>query len=199
MSFHEIRLPTDISFGSAGGPQFSTNIISTQNGAEQRNVNWSEARARYSIIHAVKDATKIKELIEFFRARQGRAYAFRFKDWADFAATAQEIGTGNDTEKEFQLSKSYTSGDISISRAIKKPVTDSVKIYMDSVIQQSGWSVDLISGMITFAVAPQDGAIITADYEFDVPVRFGSDYLQSDLDTHGISSIREITLLEVRV
>ncbi len=36
MSFHDVRFPTDISYGSSGGPGFSTAIIEVDSGAEER-------------------------------------------------------------------------------------------------------------------------------------------------------------------
>ncbi len=43
MSFTEIRFPENISYGSTGGPEFSTDVVTTHNGCEQRNINWSHA------------------------------------------------------------------------------------------------------------------------------------------------------------
>lgn len=97
MAFHEIRFPDDISYGSNGGPEFSTDIIITQGGFEQRNSNWANARAKYNVAHGVKTETQLAELIAFFRARKGRAHGFRFKDWTDYQITGQVIGTGNGT------------------------------------------------------------------------------------------------------
>ncbi|RME61845.1 MAG: TIGR02217 family protein, partial [Alphaproteobacteria bacterium] len=48
-AFHDVRFPTDISFGSSGGPGFSTSIVETASGVEQRNANWAAARARYDV------------------------------------------------------------------------------------------------------------------------------------------------------
>ena len=42
MSFAEVRFPDDISYGSSGGPEYSTDIVETQSGHEQRNANWAE-------------------------------------------------------------------------------------------------------------------------------------------------------------
>ncbi len=39
MSFTEIRFPENISYGSIGGPEFSTDVVTTHNGCEQRNIN----------------------------------------------------------------------------------------------------------------------------------------------------------------
>ncbi|RYE16938.1 MAG: TIGR02217 family protein, partial [Sphingobacteriaceae bacterium] len=48
-SFKEIRFPEDISYGSSGGPGYSTDIITVNSGAEQRNINWNQARSKYNV------------------------------------------------------------------------------------------------------------------------------------------------------
>lgn len=198
MSFHEVRFPEDISFGSSGGPEFFTSIVSTSGGFEQRNINWSKARARYNVLHAVKNQTQIDELLAFFRARQGKAYGFRFKDWADYSASAQAIGTGNGSNKNFQLTKTYGTG-TSYVREIKKPVSGSVAVYVNGVLQTTGVAVSSTTGVVTFTTAPAVAAAVTANFEFDVPARFDVDYLPVSFDADGINTIRDIQLVEVRL
>ena len=198
MSFHEIRFPTDISYGSSGGPEFSTDVVITNSGYEQRNINWEEARGRYNVAHGVKTESMLADLLAFFRARKGRAYGFRFKDWADYKASNQNIGTGNGVKTQFQLVKKYQSS-VTVSRNITKPVSGSVKIYKNGVLQLSGYSVDHTSGIVTFTSAPASLMAITADYEFDVPVRFDTDRLSARMESYGASSWTDIPLVEVRV
>lgn len=199
MSFHEVRFPTDMSFGSSGGPEFSTSVVTTASGYEQRNINWSEARARYNITHAVKTKAQIDALISFFRSRKGMAYGFRFKDWADYDATGESIGTGDGATTQFQLKKTYTSGSESYARNIKKPVSGTVKVYVDSVEQVSGVTINTKTGVVTFDSAPASEAVITADFEFDVPVRFDTDYLPTDFEDYGVNTIKNIQLVELRI
>lgn len=198
ISFHEIRFPTDISYGSSGGPEFNTDVVITNGGYEQRNINWSDARAKYNVAHGVKTPEQLKELISFFRARQGRAFGFRFKDWADFSASDEVIGSGDGVINQFQLKKTYTSS-VSVARDIKKIVSGTTKIYFDDVEQISGFSVNENSGVVTFASAPAVDVVITADFEFDVPVRFDTDRLSARLESYGVSSWNEIPLVEVRI
>ncbi|MCE3233055.1 MAG: hypothetical protein K0R98_1312 [Rickettsiaceae bacterium] len=198
-SFHEVRFPTDISYGSSGGPEYSTDIVITNGGYEQRNANWEQARAVYNIAHGVKTQSQLDALIAFFRARQGRAYGFRFKDWSDFSATAQLIGTGNGILTTFQLVKSYTSGEQTVTRPVHKPVDNSVSIYVDGILQSSGAIVNTGTGLVTFSSPPANGKAITATFEFDVPVRFDTDRLSASLDSYGINSWAGISLVEVRI
>lgn len=199
MSFVETRFPADISFGSSGGPVFSTSVITTQGGFEQRNINWAEARAKYNVAHGVKNQTQLDALIAFFRSRQGKAHGFRFKDWTDYKAAAVGIGTGNGSQTAFQLVKTYTSGGVTYTRTVKKPVTGTVLIYLNGVLQGSGWSVNTATGVITFTGAPGSGVAVTADFEFDVPVRFDTDHLSASLDNYGAHSWNDVPLVEVRV
>ena len=199
MGFVEDRFPTDISYGSSGGPEYATDIVISGGGHEQRNINWSQARARYNVAHGVKTKTQLDALIAFFRARKGRAYGFRFKDWTDYKATAQIIGIGNGVLNQFQLAKIYTSGGVNESRVIRKPVSGTVNVYANSVLQTSGVSVDTVTGLVTFAMAPANAVVITATFEFDVPVRFDTDRLAATLDAYGVNSWLDIPLIEVRV
>ncbi len=146
----------------------------------------------------MKTQAQLDALIAFFRARKGRAYGFRFKDWTDYQASAQRIGTGNGTLTQFQLVKSYASGGITEPRTIAKPVAGSVNVYKNAVLQTSGVSVDTTSGLVTFTSAPASGVAVTADFAFDVPVRFDTDRLSASLDSYGVNSWTDIPLIEVK-
>ena len=93
--FHEVRFPENIAYGATGGPEFATTVVVTGAGHEQRNIDWAEARGRWDVASGLKNQAQLDELIAFFRARKGKAYGFRFKDWTDYKATGQLIGTGD--------------------------------------------------------------------------------------------------------
>lgn len=198
MAFDEVRFPEDISCGASGGPQYSTDIVVTNGGYEQRRLNWEESRAVYNVAHSVKDKTQLDELIAFFRARKGKANGFRFKDWTDYQATSQQIGIGDDVKTEFQLIKSYVSGSVSEIKTIKKPVSGTIKVYFDSIEQLSGFSTDASTGVVTFDSAPSSGVSITSDFDFDIPVRFDTDILNAQIDNFGVFSWQNINIVEIR-
>jgi uncharacterized protein (TIGR02217 family) len=198
MSFVEIQFPPDISYGSSGGPVYTTDIVITAGGHEQRNVQWQQARARYNVAHGVKTKTQLAQLITFFRARKGRAHGFRFKDWTDYQLINQQIGIGDGVRKTFPLIKTYTSGGVTETRSITKPVAGTISIAVNGTAISSGVSVATTSGVVTFTTAPTNGAVITASCEFDVPVRFDTDRLSATLDEYGVHSWLDISLIEVR-
>lgn len=198
MEFVETQFPTDISYGSSGGPEYATDVVVSTSGYERRNVNWQQARARYNVAHGVKTKDQLETLIAFFRARKGRAYGFRFKDWTDYKAT-ETIGVGDGVQTQFQLIKSYVNGGVTEIRTIKKPVIATVQVYKNGALQSTGVSVDVTTGRVTFSTAPAAGQIITASFQFDVPVRFDTDRLSASLDAYGIHSWLDIPLVEVRL
>jgi uncharacterized protein (TIGR02217 family) len=200
MAFIEVRFPTDIAYGCTGGPEYSTDIVITHGGYEQRNANWSQSRARYNVAHGVKTQVQLDALIAFFRARKGRADGFRFKDWTDYQAAGQVLGTGNGSAQAFQLVKTYSNGGITETRVINKPVAGSVAVYLDGVLQSpSAYTLDTASGVVTFNIAPALSASVTADFQFDVPVRFDTDRLAATLDTYGSHSWHDISLVGIRL
>jgi uncharacterized protein (TIGR02217 family) len=135
-SFHEVRFPDNIAYGATGGPEFATTVVATGGGHEKRNINWAQARGRWDVASGLKEQAQIDELIAFFRARRGKAYGFRFKDWTDHKATAQLLGTGDDALTQFQLGKHYPSG--SVMRSVpSKPVAGAVKVFLDGTLRAS--------------------------------------------------------------
>lgn len=191
--FVEVQFPTDISYGATGGPMFMTDVVSTLSGHEQRNSKWVQARAKYNVASGIKTEMQWLALIAFFRARLGKAVGFRFKDWSDYKGENQPLNSlgGND----YQMVKQYISGAVVHEREITKPVAGTVKLYKDSILQASGWSVDTSTGIITTALT----GTLTVDYEFDIPVRFDTDELALSIDSFDAGSWSSIPLIEVRV
>lgn len=199
MSFEEIQFPTDISYGATGGPMFLTDVVATLSGHEQRNSKWSQSRAKYNVASGIKTEEQWQELIAFFRARKGKAVGFRFKDWSDYKGTNELLGIGDGATTEFQLQKIYASGTAAIARAIAKPNALATKVYLDSALQTSGVTVNSTTGAVAFATPPANGVSITADFEFDVPVRFDTDELAISMDSFNAGSWNSIPLIEVRL
>ena len=207
MAFHEVRFPDNISRGARGGPERRTQIVELTSGAEERNASWANSRRRYDVAYGIRRVDDLAAVVAFFEARSGRLHGFRFKDWADFksclpsqtpAPTNQPIGTGNGSATLFQLTKRYTSGAQSWTRAITKPVAGTVTVALNGTPQASGWSVSTATGLITFTTAPAAGVAITAGFEFDVSVRFDTDALDVTLDLERLGSITSIPLVEIR-
>jgi uncharacterized protein (TIGR02217 family) len=212
MSFHETLFPQRLAFGSVGGPERRTDIVTLVSGYEERNSPWAQSRRRYNAGHALSSLADIHELIAFFEARHGRLYGFRFRDALDCKSCApdhdpqsldQEIGTGDGTTSVFQLVKTYASGGSDYVRTIAKPVADSVLIAVAGAAKTEGadFSVDTTTGLVTFLAGhtPAAGEAVTAGFVFDVPVRFDTDRLEINLAQFAAGEAPDIPLVEIRL
>lgn len=202
MAFHDVIFPTDISYGSRGGPKFSTTVLMLASGYEKRNQNWSKVKAEYNVSYGIKDEDDMALLRVFFYARAGRAYSFRFYDWADHSVGVQQIGTGDGLETAFQIIKEYTSGGYTYTRDITKPISGSLlNVAVGGVDQVEGvdYTVDYATGIITFVVAPPlNDAVVIGACEFHVHVRFDTDHLDASHEFWRTQSWPDIPLVEVK-
>ena len=207
MAFHDTRFPVNISRGARGGPERRTQIVELASGREERNASWADSRRRYDVSYGIRRADDLHAVVEFFEARLGRLYGFRFKDWADYKsglpsrapdARDQLLATGDGAQRHFRLRKRYGTEALSWWRAIRKPVAGTVRVALGEVEQFSGWSIDVTTGIVTFGTAPGVGVAVHAGFEFDVPVRFDSDLMDVTLDIERLGSITSIPLIELR-
>lgn len=203
MAFHETRLPARLAFGSTGGVERRTEVVTLASGFERRSSPWAHGRRRYLIGAGVRSLDDAAALVAFFEARRGRLHGFRFKDFADFrscapsgvvAATDQVLGEGDGDETAFQLAKAY--GDV--SRPIAKPVTGTVVVAVDGV-PTLDFTVDTATGIVTLDTAPAEGAEVTAGFEFDVPVRFDTDRIDITLEGFEAGRLVAAPLIEIRI
>jgi uncharacterized protein (TIGR02217 family) len=84
-------------------------------------------------------------------------------------------------------------------RNIAKPVAGTVKVCLDTVEQLSGWSVDTTTGLVTFGMPPALGVEVTADFAFDIPVRFDTDHMAMTIETYQLHNWQQIPIVELRV
>lgn len=210
MAFHEVRFLANLSFGSVGGPERRTEVVTLTNGFEERNTPWAEARRRYDAGVSLRSLDDIEELIAFFEARQGQLHAFRWKDWADYKSCRssaavgfadQLIGVGDGVLATFTLAKTYSSGPTSQVRRIAKPVQGTVRVGLqgDEVQEGMHYQVDWSAGVITFATPPAVGEQVTAGFEFDVPVRFDTDRIQVSVASFQAGDVPHVPVVEVRL
>lgn len=234
MAFLEIEFPRNISYhrlGSASG--FSTSVNQGQSGQESRNQNWANSRGEWTVSvqtpgpaqfpgpgggEGPRRESFVETLIAFHLNVAGKAIAFRFKDHLDCSIAGQTIGVGNGSKTIFQLIKSYTIGSRTYVRNITKPIMSAVMDYQGNALANSvtiavngtplsmagNWTVDYTTGIITFASAPTNGAVITTPTgQFHYPVRFDVDKLPVEVMPSAVGSgapivsINAVPLLEV--
>lgn len=210
MGFHEDAIfPTDISYGSRGGPRFYTNVVMTSSGKQHRTPRWSAPLHVYDARYGVKTQTQAAALKEFCIARLGPGYGFKYKDFSDFTSAAdgestptdtdQILGEGDASEKDFQLIKTYSDGNVDVARTIRKPVSGTVVVALDGVPQSSGWTVSTTTGIVHFDVAPGNNVVVTAGFEYYVAAYFGIELdegLIAALDEYDIREMPSIPIIE---
>lgn len=210
MAFHDVRFPADLSFGSFGGPERRTDIVALTSGFEERNTPWQHSRRRYDAGLGLRSLDDVASLIDFFEARSGQLYGFRWKDWADYKSCKpsgkiddgdQVIGKGDGATRAYQLVKSYRSGKVTYQRPITKPVAGTVVAAVQNTPMREGvhFEIDLATGVITFNEPPPESVTITAGYEFDVPVRFDIDRITVSVASFRAGQVPDVPVVEVRV
>jgi uncharacterized protein (TIGR02217 family) len=207
--FHEVRFPLRLSLSTSGGPVRRTDIVNLSNGRESRNSRWRDARRSYDAGSGLRSVADLYEVLEFFEARSGELYGFRFRDPIDWtsgrpgvAVTAgdQPLGSGDGLNASFPLAKTYGDPAASSIRNITKPVAGSVVVAVDGIVQPpSAFYCDAATGIVTFAAGhiPPSGAGVTAGFEFDVPVRFATGRIDVNLSAFNAGRIPTIPLTEI--
>jgi uncharacterized protein (TIGR02217 family) len=209
MSFHEIRFPIALSFGSSGGPERRTEIVKLASGFEHRSTAWAHGRRRYDAGVGLRSLDDIHETLAFFEARRGRLYGFRWRDWADHKSCKPSeeptsldclMGYGDGATRSFSLCKTYDSGGERYTRPIVKPVAGTVRVAIGgSELATGDFVVDTTTGTVTFGDAPGPETSVTAGFFYDVPVRFDTDRIEVNLAAFEAGAIPSIPIVEVRL
>lgn len=207
-TFDEVLLNEEYSALARGGPEWSTAIISAPaSGFKQRNINRADFIGRWIISYDLLTADALKNLYDFFLARRGMAYGFRFTapEANNIPTSAPEqFGTGDGATTVFNLYRKHISGPRSYSRRIVKPMagglsyvsgSSTISIYVDGVLNGSA-TVSSTTGAVTFAAAPANNAVLTWAGDYHVPATFGSDRFEGQIDI-GSTSVFGIEIVEM--
>lgn len=213
MAFLDLTFPRDIAAGVTGGPERRVDIVSLSSGEEERNARWKDSRRSWDAGLGLRSVDDLAAVVAMFEEAGGQLHSFRFRDWTDFSSAAttnqapgstdQGIGTGDGVETDFQLVKSY--GVLTpYLRQITKPLSGTVLVALDATSQGVGWSVDNLTGIVSFVTPPGVGVAVSAGFQFDVPVRFDTPRLAVDLayfsesDGVGQGVVPDVPLVEVK-
>jgi uncharacterized protein (TIGR02217 family) len=212
MSFKEELFPSSVAFGALAGDQFETERVRTGGGQVYKTSRWTLPLRTFTIDTKVLTPTQAAAVRAFIKSVAfGSLYNFRFPDPGDYTseATGQTptlitaldvvIGTGNGSNKVFQLVKKYPSGSSTLTYTVLKPKANTVRIANagSEVFSPGSWSVDTTTGIVTFVTAPVAGHSITAGFQYDIPAEFDADYVPA---TSGSKTwqFKSIGITEVR-
>lgn len=176
MAFIEARLLDRVSYGFQIGPQFLVNIKSLVNGNEKRQKKWDLFKWRgvapYSRIRPVDH----QALLGAFLSAGGPTDGFRVKNWMDWKVVNQAIGVAPSGSTPVQLIRTYDLfGGITYTRTVRKPVAGTVVMRQAGIVKAGTFSTS--TGLFTPTTAWTPGDLLEADFEYDIPMRFVSEYL----------------------
>jgi uncharacterized protein (TIGR02217 family) len=204
-AFDAVDFPIPIGREAMALTEFSTQIVSSPSGHEQRASEWAEARMRYDAGPGIRSEADVRTLADFFRARRGAARGFRFRDPFDHGSAAdgglpgaadQLLGTGDGSRRQFALVKRYGAGDAVQERRIRLPVAGSVRVSVGGA-ETAAFTVTA-DGEVLLDAAPVVGAAVRAGFLFDVPVRFAEDRFEVSRATFLAGEMASVPLVEVR-
>lgn len=154
--FAEITLDMGYDYGAVGGPGYSTTIVTTAAGREQRNQNWSAARGTWELGERNIVEEKKEYLLTFFHARRGSLQGFRYRDWNNFQVSNEPLAPG--ASKTQQLIRTFDDG-----------VGDA---YVQQITKPRGSTLTLTRGGAPYAYSSVDEAtgIVTLNPDTSVGV-----------------------------
>jgi uncharacterized protein (TIGR02217 family) len=156
--------------------------------------------AQHDISYAIRNIADFKSALDIFRCYRGKP--FRFKNWADFAFTQVNLGTGNGVITDYPLRIQYSVGTITYNHPVYAPVAGTISVYVNAVLVAiSNWS--LVAGtadtvpLIRFNTAPAAGLPVTASFQKDDPVVWATDLAGVEITSATIGRLRGVMLWEV--
>jgi uncharacterized protein (TIGR02217 family) len=209
MTFHDEQFPTTISFGAKVDIEYQPSVIVTGDDKPVVVERWSGGRRSYDVSFGIKRSEDLAEVLTFFHARSGRQNTFRFKDWTDFTTAIDHVsaptmldqfighGEGTGVSQVVPLGKHYTNGAYSATRSIQLPIASTLQVAVNGVLTSNYSLSSASSGLLVFnAPHPADGAVITFGCEFDTPVRFDNETLETELPAYDAKSVKSVKLIE---
>ena len=180
MAFHDQAVfPTEISYGSTGGPGAGTIIQEVPDGRANRILRQAEPLFRFDVADRVKEPHELAAVMRFWHARRGSLFGFRFLNHLDCStafnleteidaedpADRVEIGIGDGSTTTFPLVRIYEDAGEQVSKRITKPMR-LAEAQATSVVP---FLRDALAGDVQFVwlddVLQAEGVDYTIDYE----------------------------------
>ena len=173
-------------------PTFSTEIQQSLSSREVRLQNYVNPIWEFSVSYEYllndpktrddTDFTGLETLMGFFLARGGQFDTFllnltdltgRLEDSAYSGQPCLNMTTGNTyagdgSTTSFQLCRNLGG----FLEACQNPANQAATVYVNGGAKVQGTDYSITNGMVLFAVAPANGAAVTADFTFLYRVRF---------------------------
>ncbi len=186
-------------------PTFQTRIQRAVSGRELRALDYPYPLWQFTLVFDfLRDNPgagfdELRTLMGFFMLCQGAFGTFLFQDPSDDRVSGQQIGTGDTLRTVFQLQR--TMGKTLPGGGFLEPiVAPNVvnAVYFNGIVQDpAGYSVDSMTGLVTFNIAPGSGLIITADYSYFFRCRFIDDSYAFENFMFRLWQLKKLTFISV--
>lgn len=171
-----------LTFNIERSHEWSSEVMESVSGKETRVAYWSAARYTWKLtfefLRASTTFSEFQNLWGFYSARQGRYDSFLFQDDTDNTAVGASLGSGDGSNKAFQLRRQF-GGSSAINEPILAPNAVTRVTIGGSSVSTSQFTVGAwgssVPGIITFSTTPGNGVAIGANFTYYFPVRFDID------------------------
>jgi uncharacterized protein (TIGR02217 family) len=140
---------------------------------------------------------ELNQLIGFFLARKGNYDSWLFDDPDGNSVTAQNIGTGNGTTTQFQLTRTVGG----FAEPVQNPkASPAPQIYKGGVLQTvtTHYTIDAY-GVVTFVTAPTAGQAITWTGGYYIRCEFKETMQEYTKFLHKLWSARRVDFRSVKL
>jgi uncharacterized protein (TIGR02217 family) len=187
-------------------PTFQTRIQRAVSGRELRALDYPYPLWQFTLVfdflrdNPAAGFDELRTLMGFFMLCQGAFGTFLFQDPSDDRVSGQQIGTGDTLRTVFQLQR--TMGETLPGGGFLEPIVAPnvvSAVYFNGIVQDpAGYSVDPMTGLVTFNIAPGSGLIITADYSYYFRCRFIDDSYAFENFMFRLWQLKKLTFISVR-
>jgi uncharacterized protein (TIGR02217 family) len=187
-------------------PTFQTRIQRAVSGRELRALDYPYPLWQFTLVfdflrdNPAAGLDELRTLMGFFMLCQGAFGTFLFQDPSDDRVSGQQIGTGDTLRTVFQLQR--TMGETLPGGGFLEPIPAPnvvSAVYFNGIIQDpAGYSVDSMTGLVTFNTAPGSGLIITDDYSYYFRCRFVDDSYAFENFMFRLWQLKKLTFISVR-
>lgn len=180
-------------------PRWNTKVQASVGGKETRARFFSAPLWRwqlsYEVLRQASAFQELQTLVGFFNQRQGRFDSFLYSDPTDNSVTAEQFGTGNGSQKTFQLIRNWGGF---IENVVNVNVFATCFVNGVAVTYGTDYTVDNSTGLLTFVVAPAAGAVLTWTGTYYWRVRFDQDTADFQNFLYQLWTLKQLVLVSVK-
>lgn len=147
---------------------------------------------KYELLRSGNEA-ELQAIAGFFMRHSGMLEDFLYEDGRDSSTSNDVFGRGDGVTKSFRLWRTWGN-----SRAPVSAVKILAGIMVNGVAMGAGFTIDMHTGWVTFAVAPAEDAELTWSGEYYWRVRFRNDDLEFEQFMHQWWQAGKIELITVK-